>query len=52
MSGLPGMDGYQVVKHLRALPNMQPMVVAALTGYGEDRDREPGHPGWASIITS
>jgi CheY-like chemotaxis protein len=38
--GLPGMDGYQVVKHLRALPNIRPMVVAALTGYGEDRDRE------------
>jgi two-component system, OmpR family, response regulator len=38
--GLPGMDGYQVVKGLRALPSASPMIVAALTGYGEERDRE------------
>jgi DNA-binding response OmpR family regulator len=38
--GLPGMDGYQVVKELRALDAVPPMIVAALTGYGEERDRE------------
>jgi PAS domain S-box-containing protein len=38
--GMPGMTGYDVVKSLRADPAYQGIVVAALTGYGQDRDRE------------
>jgi CheY-like chemotaxis protein len=38
--GLPGMDGYEVVRALRALFTDRPMVVAALTGYGDRRDLE------------
>lgn len=38
--GLPGMDGYEVVRALRTLMQGRPLVVAALTGYGDRRDRE------------
>jgi CheY-like chemotaxis protein len=37
--GLPGMDGYEVLRRLRALPGTQP-VVAAVTGYGHTAERE------------
>jgi protein-histidine pros-kinase len=39
--GLPGIDGYQVVEHLRAHADELPPVLVAVTGYGriEDRDR-------------
>jgi PAS domain S-box-containing protein len=37
--GMPGMDGYEVVKRLRALPQERRAVVAALTGWGQDDDR-------------
>jgi PAS domain S-box-containing protein len=38
--GLPGMNGYMVAEHLRAIPELKGMVLAALTGYGEDQDRK------------
>ncbi len=38
--GLPGKDGYAVARELRALPEMQRTLLVALTGYGEDTDRE------------
>ena len=38
--GLPGKDGYAVARELRALPDMQSTLLVALTGYGEDTDRE------------
>ena len=38
--GLPGKDGYQVARELRALPEMQSALLIALTGYGEDNDRQ------------
>jgi CheY-like chemotaxis protein len=38
--GLPGMDGYAVATQLRANPLMHNAVLAALTGYGQDRDKE------------
>jgi len=38
--GLPGMSGYDVARHLRAMPFGRDMVLAALTGYGQPGDRE------------
>ena len=37
--GLPGMTGYEVAKHLRAQPALDSLVLAAMTGYGQDEDR-------------
>jgi PAS domain S-box-containing protein len=37
--GLPGMDGYEVARRLRALPGLNGLRLAALTGYGQDSDR-------------
>jgi PAS domain S-box-containing protein len=38
--GLPGMSGYDVAKNLRAQSSGQGVIIAALTGYGQDADRE------------
>jgi PAS domain S-box-containing protein len=38
--GLPGMSGYDVAKHLRAEPSSHGVVIAALTGYGQESDRQ------------
>ena len=38
--GLPGMDGYQVSAALRQLPDLQATVIVALTGYGQESDRQ------------
>ena len=35
--GLPGMDGFEVARRMRALG--QPVVLVALTGYGQPEDR-------------
>jgi CheY-like chemotaxis protein len=37
--GLPGMDGYEVVRRLRAEPELRRSYIAALSGYGQDQDR-------------
>ncbi len=37
--GLPGMDGYELARRLRAAPGGQSLVLAALTGYGQPADR-------------
>jgi CheY-like chemotaxis protein len=39
--GLPLLDGYEVARRIRAVPERRGMVLVALTGYGlaEDRDR-------------
>ena len=36
--GLPDMDGFEVARRLRRLPNRVPRLVA-LTGYGADEDK-------------
>ena len=38
--GLPGMDGYEVAARLRARPDMQRTVLIAVTGYGQEEDRD------------
>ncbi len=44
--GLPGMDGYEVAQHLRALEGLDQALLVALTGYGQEddvrRSREAG----------
>jgi signal transduction histidine kinase len=37
--GMPGMDGYEVARRLRALPGLKDVVLAALTGWGQQEDR-------------
>ncbi|HEX2603629.1 MAG TPA: response regulator [Oxalicibacterium sp.] len=37
--GLPGIDGYQVARHLRANPETREARLIALTGYGLETDR-------------
>jgi CheY-like chemotaxis protein len=38
--GLPGMSGYDVARNLRAEPSAKGVIIAALTGYGQDADRQ------------
>jgi PAS domain S-box-containing protein len=37
---MPGMDGYQTLRSLRALPRMDSAFVVAMTGYGSEDDRQ------------
>ena len=36
---MPGMDGYEVARRIRAMPHLHNLVLVALTGYGQDEDR-------------
>ena len=38
--GMPVMDGYELAKRLRALPELGRTALVALTGYGTERERE------------
>ena len=38
--GMPGMDGYTLARHLRERTVHGGMVLAAMTGWGEERDRQ------------
>ncbi|HEV2608691.1 MAG TPA: ATP-binding protein [Noviherbaspirillum sp.] len=38
--GLPGMDGYELARQLRALPATANAVLIALTGYGQTNDKK------------
>jgi two-component system CheB/CheR fusion protein len=38
--GLPGMNGYDVARRLRVDPEVPALTLVALTGYGQDEDRE------------
>ena len=38
--GLPGLNGYEVAKRLRQKPDFKKTVLIALTGYGQDTDRQ------------
>jgi PAS domain S-box-containing protein len=37
--GMPGMDGYDVARRLRRMPETQKVLLVALTGWGQDEDR-------------
>ena len=37
--GMPIMDGFEVARRIRALPNGRDMLLVALTGWGQDEDR-------------
>jgi signal transduction histidine kinase/CheY-like chemotaxis protein len=37
--GMPGMDGYEVARRMRQQPSLQEVVLAALTGWGQQEDR-------------
>jgi len=37
---MPGMDGYEVLERIRAMALIPPTQVAALTGWGQDADRQ------------
>jgi CheY-like chemotaxis protein len=38
--GLPGLNGYEVAKRIRQNPVLTNVVLVALTGYGQEADRE------------
>lgn len=38
--GLPGLNGFDVARRLRQQPALQNTVLVALTGYGQERDRQ------------
>jgi len=38
--GLPGIDGYEVARRLKARPETAQMLLVALTGWGQERDRQ------------
>jgi two-component system, sensor histidine kinase len=38
--GLPGMNGYEAAKELQKIPALEKTTLVALTGYGQEKDRE------------
>ena len=38
--GLPGLDGFEVAKRMRQQPILQNVVLVAMTGYGQESDRQ------------
>ncbi len=40
--GLPGMDGFEVARQLRAMPSLESTLIVAMSGYGRDEDRAEG----------
>jgi CheY-like chemotaxis protein len=41
--GLPGMDGWQIAQQFRQQPAARRPLLIALTGYGQDNDRQRSH---------
>jgi CheY-like chemotaxis protein len=37
--GMPGLDGYEVARRLRALRRSEPLRIIAVTGWGQEADR-------------
>jgi two-component system CheB/CheR fusion protein len=40
--GMPGMNGYELIRALRELPHIQEVPAIALTGYGTESDIQKG----------
>ena len=40
--GLPGMDGNELARRLRALPDSKDALLVGITGYGQETDRQAG----------
>src|SRR6185436_396622 len=40
--GLPEMDGYETARLLREMPNCKDVTIIAVTGWGQEEDREKG----------
>jgi signal transduction histidine kinase len=38
--GLPGLDGYEIARHVRDIPHLQTCLLIAVSGYGDATDRE------------
>ena len=38
--GMPGMDGYEIARRLRARPNADRLIIVAASGYGQKQDQE------------
>ena len=38
--GLPGMDGLEVCQRLRADPDLRQAMIVAMTGYGQEEDKQ------------
>jgi DNA-binding response OmpR family regulator len=38
--GLPKMDGYELARRMRALPGLEGAVLVAMTGFGDEMDRQ------------
>jgi CheY-like chemotaxis protein len=38
--GMPGMDGLEAARRIRALPGLERALLVAVTGWGQERDRE------------
>jgi CheY-like chemotaxis protein len=38
--GMPGLDGYEVARRLRAMARERPLRIVAVTGWGQDADRQ------------
>lgn len=38
--GLPAMDGYELGRRLRLIPGLERLKLVAVTGYGQDKDRQ------------
>ena len=41
--GMPGMNGYDVARAIRAEPQLKSVVLVAQTGWGQDEDRRKSH---------
>ena len=41
--GMPGMNGYEVARRMRTMPEVQNAVLVAQTGWGQEEDRCRSH---------
>jgi two-component system CheB/CheR fusion protein len=52
---LPGMDGYDVARQLRGMPNQANTLLIAQSGYGQEEhlpDSETPDPRWLKIVAN